>query len=276
MRLAAGTGCSLLIWLWAVCGATQVAHAARFVVAGSADTVMVTPGQSFTLEFVVREAGPAFNAFDLDVRFDPARLTNQPLSPLSSQRGTLMTGACLTNSPFHSFVPSPDSLMCTLVILCAGVSVTGPGQLYRTGFVAAMVDAWTEVTLGTATQFYLGGPRVDTLEVRPIVIRIGNPPTLDAGRAPVTGRMMLDPLSPNPRREATALRFSFALPRADAVGWELLDAQGRRVAHVAPQEFGAGRHSASLDVPRVPPGRYSLSLRSRSGERSVRPWIVLR
>ena len=50
---------------------------------------------------------------------------------LSLQRGTLATGACLLNSPFHSFVTAPDSLMCTLVILCGGVSVTGPGQLYR-------------------------------------------------------------------------------------------------------------------------------------------------
>ena len=38
--------------------------------AGPSDTVSVALGQAFTLEFVVREAGPAFNGFDLDVRFE--------------------------------------------------------------------------------------------------------------------------------------------------------------------------------------------------------------
>jgi hypothetical protein len=275
MRWSGAAARAIAVGLLASGGLTGPAQAARMVVGGSADTVAVAPGQAFVLELVARQAGPAFNAFDLDVKFDPARLTNQTLSPLSSQRGTLMTGACVTNSPFHVFSASPDSLMCTLVILCAGVSVTGPGQLYRVGFTAALGDAWTQVSFGPATRFFLGGPQVDTVEMRPIVIKIGDPPVLDA--APPSGavRLALEPLVPNPARTGSSLRFWFALPRADAVSWALLDAQGRRVAEAPPRAFPAGRHAASLEVTRVPAGRYSLAIRTRGGERASRPWVVL-
>ena len=255
----------------------SAARAARYTLAGAADTVAVSPGQTFTLDLVLRDASPPFNAFDLDVRFDPARLTNTPMSPLSAQRGALMTSACLTNSPFHLFSSTPDSLVCTLVIMCNGVSVTGPGTLYRVRFTAAAGDAWTTVTFGAGTAFYLGGPVVDTLVKQPIVIKIGNPPVLDAGGLPSRPvAAELDPVVPNPSRLPSRLGVSFRLPRADAVEMTLLDPLGRRVAGSPRAQLAAGAQRLAFDLPRLPPGLYLLVLRTGAGEVRTRPWVVLR
>lgn len=259
-----------------VIAAAAPARAARFVVAGLTDTVTVAPNATFTLEIHVREAGPAFNAFDLDVRFDTARLTNVPMVPLTAQRGALMTSACLTNSPFHLFSSSgPGVLSCTMVILCSGVSVTGPGQVYRLSFTAGPGDAYTQVTLGSGTAFYLGGPRVDTLVTRPIVVRIGNP-LLDAGRPQPASHASIDRLTPNPARSTRRIVMDLRLPREDSASWSLLDPQGRSAAGGSLGRLAAGAQRIPIELPELPPGRYSMLVRTGGGETVSRAWIALR
>ena len=152
-----------------------VAPARALTVCGAADTVTVASGGTFTVDFVVRDPDLAFNAFDLSVHFDPALLTNNPASPTSLQRGELMVNACTLNAPFHVFTPGPDSLVCTLVILCNGVSVTGPGTIYHLRFTAAATNTTTQLTLGAGTSFYNGGVRVSGVVKRPVVVKIGGP-----------------------------------------------------------------------------------------------------
>src|SRR5262245_21061996 len=82
-----------------VAATTLVAPARAFTVGGATDTVVVASGGTFTIDFVVSNLGQAFNAFDLSVHFDPSRLTNVPMSPLSLQRGALMVSACALNQP---------------------------------------------------------------------------------------------------------------------------------------------------------------------------------
>jgi hypothetical protein len=264
-------------WLGLVAlGVVAPARAAHFLVAGPADTVSVLPNATFTLEFVVREAGPAFNAFDLDVHFDPARLTNVPLAPLTAQRGTLMTSACLTSSPFHLFSSGAGALTCTVVILCSGVSVTGPGQLYRVNFTAAPGDAWTQVTFGPQTAFYLGGPTVDTLVTRPIAIRIGNPGVLGVSENPgASMRASLERLVPNPARSPRQVAMHLRLPREDTARWSLLDPQGRAVAGASLGRLEAGAQRIPLELPVLAPGRYSIVVRTGRGETLSRAWVVL-
>lgn len=259
----------------ALIGAAPPARAAHFLVAGVADTVSVAPNSTFTLEFVVREAGPAFNAFDLDVHFDPARLTNVPMAPLTAQRGTLMTSACLTNSPFHLFTGGASAFSSTMVILCSGVSVTGPGQIYRTNFTAGPGSAFTQVTFGPNTAFYLGGPTVDTLLTRPIVIRIGNPLLDVPGGAPAA-HAVLERLVPNPARSPRQLAVDLRLPGEDSARWSLVDPQGRAVAEGSLGRLEAGEHRIPLALPRLAPGRYSLIVRMGSGGTLARGWTVLR
>ena len=258
-----------------VLAAAAPARASRFVVAGPTDTLSVAPNTTFTLEIVVREAGPAFNAFDLDVHFDPARLVNVPMVPLSAQRGALMTSACLANAPFHLFSGGSDAFTATMVILCSGVSVTGPGQLYRTNFTTAPGDAYTTVTFGPNTAFYLGGPRVDTLVTRPIVIRIGNPIVLAAGRPALPSRVTLERLVPNPARSSSPLAVELRLPREDTARWSLVDPQGRSVAKGSLGRLDAGSHRIALELPSLAPGRYLVVVRTGRGETASRAWVVL-
>ena len=53
----------------------------------------VAPGEEFTVEIAIVEAGEPFNGFDSVVEFDPAVLTFLPAAPISQQEGSLMTGA---------------------------------------------------------------------------------------------------------------------------------------------------------------------------------------
>jgi len=252
----------------------EPAHA--FTVAGASDTVVVAPGGTFTVDFVVKDPDASFNAFDLDVHFDPAKLTSYPMSPTTLQRGSLMVDACTLNAPFHMFTPGPDSLVGTLVILCSGVSVTGPGTIYSLRFTAAATTAWTQLTLGPGTSFYNGGPRVNDVVNRAVVVKIGSP-VLDAGGHPRLPSMpALDPIAPNPARAGRTLALSFSLPRAESSEVVVTDAQGRRVAGApwALREAGARRLEVAL--PPLAPGRYAITLRTESGVTRSRPWVVLR
>ena len=252
----------------------EPAHA--FTVAGASDTVVVAPGGTFTVDFVVKDPDASFNAFDLDVHFDPAKLTSHPMSPTTLQRGALMVDACTLNAPFHIFTPGPDSLVGTLVILCSGVSVTGPGTIYSLRFTAAATTAWTQLTLGPGTSFYNGGPRVNGVVKRAVVVKIGSP-VLDAGGHPRLPSMpALDPIAPNPARAGRTLALSFSLPRAESSEVVVMDAQGRRVAGApwALREAGAQRLEVAL--PPLAPGRYTITLRTESGVTRSRPWVVLR
>jgi hypothetical protein len=252
----------------------EPAHA--FTVAGASDTVVVAPGGTFTVDFVVKDPDAPFNAFDLDVHFDPAKLTSYPMSPTTLQRGSLMVDACTLNAPFHIFTPGPDSLVGTLVILCSGVSVTGPGTIYSLRFTAAATTTWTQLTLGPGTSFYNGGPRVNGVVKRAVVVKIGSP-VLDAGGHPRLPSMpALDPIAPNPARAGQTLALSFSLPRAESSEVVVMDAQGRRVAGApwALREAGAQRLEVAL--PPLAPGRYAVTLRTESGVTRSRPWVVLR
>ena len=53
---------------------TTAASAAGISVGFQQPALAVAPGDTFTVELVVPEAGDEFNAFDAAIRFDPARL----------------------------------------------------------------------------------------------------------------------------------------------------------------------------------------------------------
>jgi hypothetical protein len=251
------------------------APAAAFTVAGATDTVVVASGGTFTVDLVVRDPDLAFNAFDLSVHFDPARLTNSPLSPLTLQRGALMVNACTLNAPFHVFTPGPDSVVCTLVILCSGVTVTGPGVIYRLRFNAAATDTYTQLTFGAGTGFFNGGPRVPGVTTKPVVVKIGSP-VLDAGRPRAPAGAELEAVAPNPARAGRTLALGFSLPRAESCEVVVLDPQGRRVAGAPWTRREAGAQRLELALPRLAPGRYTVALRTEGGVTRTRPWVVLR
>ena len=248
--------------------------AAADVFAGfSPSTITVAPGDTFTVEVVLQQAGAELNAFDASVRFDPARLSFVPTSPLSSQRGPLMTNACANT--FHLFNAAPDSLKITLSLLCNNTFVTGPGVIYRVRFVAGTTTGSTPLTLGAFTEFYRAGLFVRPLFKQSMTVNIVQGVAVEP--APSGGnRLDLAPPAPNPARGGGAMALEFTLPEADEVSFDLLDLQGRRLAERDGERHPAGRHRLSWRPPVVASGDYFVRLRTGSGRSVVRRWAVLR
>jgi len=102
--------------------------------------VIVQQGEVFDVELTITQAGSNFNGFDAIVGYDPSMVTFIQQSP-SIQKGSLMQNACVTD--FHQFSIASDStyVSITYIMLCAGVSVTGPGVVYRLRFQAGDQNA---------------------------------------------------------------------------------------------------------------------------------------
>lgn len=206
----------------------------------------VAQNQEFDVELRVFQADDPFNAFDAAVRFDPARLTFVAPPNPATQQGALMTAACANR--FHLFSAAPDSLKINLSLLCSGVTVTGPGVIYKVRLRAGTQPGPVELTFGPSTRFYRGGFFVDPLETQSLAMCIENC-TTDASDAPpaVLGLM---PPSPNPWRPNQTARFAFVTAVGGPVRLEVFDLAGRRVAERGPEWCGAGRHEWTLSRPR--------------------------
>ena len=88
---------------------------------------VIDPGQEFTVDIVVPEAGTPINGYDAVVGFDPLRLELLLATPRSLGEGALFTSACAQR--FLDITVRFDSTAVTVshVLLCAGTSVAGPG-----------------------------------------------------------------------------------------------------------------------------------------------------
>ena len=194
----------------------------------------VNPDDVFTLDINVTQAGLSFNGFDATITYDPAALEFQ-----SNTNGAYMTGACAT-APFHQFTPGTGTLSITDVILCDGVSLPGPGQLYRLTFKASSTPQVTHVRFGSI-QFYNDGLFVNPVISSDAGIAIGVPLAVGP-RLTGSQRLRLSG-APNPFRGQTSISVE-----SGADGWQDLrvsDLQGRWVRHLDSGTFAAGiRHVA--------------------------------
>jgi hypothetical protein len=183
----------------------------------------VEPGAVFDLELRVTEAGSAFNGFDAVIGYDPAALTLIPLSPTSQQQGTLMTGAC--GNTFHRFTPGSGSVSIASVLLCSGVSVTGPGQIYRLRFQASTTAQHTAVQFLPGLQFYNAGLFVNPAISSNAVVTIGTP--TNAVDPPLGAGTLALRVSPNPARGQVA--FAIEADRTGPLRLSIVDVRGRVV-----------------------------------------------
>ena len=206
----------------ATLGGAAVAGAQGVHVQLAPGTSEVAPGAVFDLDLVLSQAGSSINGFDAVIGFDPAALTFIPLAPISQQQGTLMTGAC--GNFFHRFTPTTGQLSIADVMLCAGASVTGPGQIYHLRFQASNTPQVTHVQFLPGLQFYNAGLFVNPAFSTDATIGIGV--SLDAG--PFTGpsRLALH-VAPNPARGRAA--FVIELERAGPMRMSVMDVRGRLV-----------------------------------------------
>jgi hypothetical protein len=182
----------------------------------------VTPGSTFTLDLRVTEPGSSFNGFDAIVTYDPAALTFNSLSPTSMQRGSYMVSACANS--FHRFSAAGDSLSITDVLLCSGVSIPGPGQIYKLKFTASMTPQVTYVRIRSAA-FYNGGLFVNPVETTDAAIGIGVVVGVESEPAQRPGITLR--ASPNPFRGHTTIQITSPLDGTQRV--VIRDIQGRQV-----------------------------------------------
>jgi len=223
----------------------------------------VAPGDSFEVSIEVTQAGAAFNAFDLIVGYDPAALTLLPRSPISLQEGSYFKAAC--SNRFHLFKQGADRDSITDVLLCAGASLTGPGQIYKLKFKATTTAQVTDVRV-LELQFYNAGLYVNPDSSTNAVVGIGQ--AAGVGDKPSPGGMRLR-TSPNPSRGSSMIRIEN--PRGEAQRLTILDVGGRVVRHLEDGRFEQGirtvRWDAKDDSGRlVRPGVYLARLSTSSAE----------
>lgn len=251
---------------------TPAATAAGVHVALTPALSEVDPAEELTLEFTVTEADAAFNGFDAVVEYDPAMLTFLPTAPTSLQQGAIMTGAC--GNTFHLFAANGDSLAFTCVLLCSGLSLTGPGAVYRLKFRAGATLGETPVRLRSPrARFYDAGLFVFPVETADAVVRIGNV----IGVAPTGAPGLSLRAMPNPSRAgATTLRLFADTPGAQQL--IIQDARGRRVRSYEWSGEPAGARAFTWDGldqqgRRAAAGAYQVVF--RAGARQVNGRVIL-
>jgi len=272
---------SALLGLLMLAATVAAADPAAIMASARTDTVLVAlvppadqfaAGDTFTVDVVVPEAGPQFNAYDAYVSYDPEVLTFLQADTIADQEGPLMREACYQT--FHVFDIAPDSSYVEIhhVLLCNNTYLTGPGVLYRLMFQCNDVDADTRLDFlleaPTRTRFFANGLFVDPLRAIGADIRVGEG---NVTAAPAVGAARPLQAAPNPFNPRTTLSFTMTAPGIADLA--VHDLAGRRVRQLWRGEVPAGTHRMVWDGrddagAEVPSGVYLARLRA-AGESSV-------
>lgn len=189
-------------------------------------TQQVVPGSLVHIDITLTQAGLPINGFDAYVGFDPAALTPIPRVPVGEQVGLLLQAACPDH--FHKFGAGDETPVdtVTVVLLCSGVSVTGPGQIYTLQFQASMTPQVTYVRFLPGLQFYNEGLYVTPVESTDAIIGIGmEPPTsVEPGNMPNGLDLRI---APNPA--AGEASFRIECDRSGSQRLRVIDLLGRVV-----------------------------------------------
>lgn len=202
----------------------------------------VAPGATFTVEVTVTSPGSPFNGFDAVIGYDPSALTLVPMSPTTLQQGSLMTGACANT--FHRFRQGTGTDTVACVLLCSGVSVTGPGQIYRLQFRAATTPQVTVIRFLPGLQFYQAGLYVNPVHSANALVGIGMPAPVGVEPTVVPGSPGLV-VAPNPARRGAV--FTLEADRSGPQRLVLLDVRGRLVRVLEDSNAAAGTRTFAWD-----------------------------
>jgi hypothetical protein len=195
----------------------------------------VALGATFDVYIEVTQAGSGFNGFDAVIGYDPAVLTL-----VSHEEGSYMTGACgNTFAVFHAGT-STDTI--TDVLLCGGVSLPGPGQLYRLRFQAGMTAQVTRIRFLSGLRFYNGGLYVNPVTSSDASIGVGVPLGVEP---PAAAQRLTLQAAPNPSRGAVT--FTVESNGAGPETLTVLDVQGRTVRRFAGDRVAPGMHTIAWD-----------------------------
>jgi len=248
-------------------------HAQGVYVALTTESQLVDPGAVFDVAITITQEGLAFNGFDAVVAYDPAALTLLTLSPISLQEGDLMTSAC--SSRFHLFRTGADTDTITDVLLCNGVSVTGPGDIYRLRFRASDTPQVTHIQFLEGLQFYNEGLYVNPAIPTDLDIGIGTG-LVGVGGKPQPARLDLR-VTPNPASGGTSFTIEASRPGAQELA--VFDLKGRLVRQFQSTTTTAGTRIVHWDGRdalgrALAPGIYLIDLRMEGQSVTRRVSIV--
>jgi hypothetical protein len=224
----------------------------------------VAPGSEFNVEINVIQSGSGFDAFDAVVTYDPAALTYLPTTPVNLQEGCLMTGGCsgACGQTVNFVTPGADSIWVSDVLVCGGLSIAGPGELYHLKFRAT---ATPQVTLVRLRRFRAYRAGYDVLPTSTADASVGVGVTLDAYPAPIAAGPPVVRAYPNP----SAGPVVFVIEAAGDNDPELAihDVQGRTVRVIPGIRAAKGAQRIDWDRRdlrglRVQPGLYLVTLRA--------------
>lgn len=218
-------------------GAAPAALDTIYVAIVPTDTI-VTPGGTFDVHFVVTQAGLGFNAYDAVIAYDPAALTLLPQAS-SWQQGSLMVGAC--GNTFHRFQAAGDSVVVNHSLLCAGVSLQGPGTLYNLRFAASAGSQTTHVVL-RSIRFYDDGMDRGPVKVQLNTVHVGPPTDVTAPPGAAGFRVQV---APNPFNPRARIHVEFPAPGAQSLA--VYDGRGRLVRVLTAGVGPAGRRDFEWD-----------------------------
>ncbi|MBU1699358.1 MAG: T9SS type A sorting domain-containing protein [Candidatus Eisenbacteria bacterium] len=235
------------------------------------DTTYSQPDQEFTVDLWIDTLGSEFDGYETVLRFDP-----EMLEFISIQEGNLMTNPCGNTWWIHE--EGADSSYISHVILCGGLTVTGPGVLSSITF-RALMNGITSITFDYI-EFYRAGEYVPDISSQGGLVFIGPISGLREG-APEDGRPAFeDPQftifpSPSGRRLGMAL----TLAQGGPVEIVLYDSSGQRVARVWQAPFlGAGHHEIFIDTGAqsklIAPGVYYLKLVAGQTEKTRKVILI--
>ena len=145
-----------------------------------------------------------------------------------------MTDAC--GARFHLFRTGADTDTITDVLLCSGVSLTGPGEIYRLRFQASDTPQVTHIQFLDGLQFYNEGLYVNPAIATDLDIGIGT--GLVGVDSSPPGKLDLL-VSPNPTI-AGGTTFTIRADRAGVAKLSAFDLRGRLVRRFDDMTITAG------------------------------------
>jgi hypothetical protein len=258
-------------------GATALDDTIQLAVVATPSTAQA--GDVIVVALRVPTQGPAFNAYDAYLDYDPDVLQFLPAADLSTQEGPLMTAACGTR--FHVF--QADTLAGRLRVshslICDRDSIVGPGVVYQVRFRCRNVDADTPLALLRAaphrTAFYQDGREVLPLATTDATVRVGAGST-SAAETPRVGVTDLR-VAPNPFNPRTTV--SLTAVRDGALTVDIVTVDGRRVRRLWDAAVAAGTWHVDWDGRDdrgrdVAAGVYLVAARSAGAPACVRVALV--
>jgi len=191
----------------------------------------LSAGDTLLPEATITAPDDSFNAFDLNIAFDSTRLAFVPTTPLSAQRGSLMTNAC--SNTFHSFTNNASDVRASLSLLCRNIYVAGPGVIYRVKFRALNAPGATSIACSEGSQFYRAGVFADPLDCAAAQIAIMGATAVESGSTDID-RAIAPRISvyPNPCRAGAPAELAMSGAAGEVASIDVLDLSGRLVERV--------------------------------------------